>query len=214
MNQFADLLDDDYEVVEQAPAPLDSGPNFQATMKTSGVHDLQNGVTLNWLTQAFRLTRKQTIARLAKCPVLRAGQNGTKVYEFKVACSYMVDPRMSVAEYLETIGPNDLPKHLTKEYWGAKLQEQNWRTRAGELWASEDVIAVFGEMFKLIKTKSQLWGDSIDKVEVLSDAQRNTLQTLVDDLIGQIFNALVDLESGKATPSQLAEVDDDDTEEA
>lgn len=165
--------------------------------------------------QAFQVpTRRQTERRLEGCPILRAGKNGMKVYDFATACAYMVKPKVSIKQYVETLDAKDLPRHLQKEFWAAKLAEQRWRKQAGELWASEDVIAVFGEMFKLIKSKSQLWGDSIEKVGVLSDPQREKLRDLVDDLTGQIFEALANLESGQSTPSQIAEVDDDDIEEA
>lgn len=202
---FDDLLGDSEPVSDLEPAP--HGRDF--SLKPGDVHEVERGVTVAWLCQAFAIPRRQIEAKLTGCPAMRTMGRGMKVYDLRVAAAYLVKPKLDIASYIKNLDPKDLPERLKREFWAAKLAEQRWRRQAGELWASEDVIAVFGEVFKLIKSKSQLWADSLDTVEVLSDAQRETLTDLVNDLMSQIFKMLEDLESGRATAGQIAEADDD-----
>lgn len=204
LDQFDDLLGGDEEE-ELEPAPF--GRDFSLHM--GKLHEIQRGVTEPWLCQAFTLPRPVVRARLKECPLMRRGKNGTPIYDLRIAAAYLVKPRISIKEYIESIEPKDLPQTLQREFWAAKLSEQRWRRQAGELWASEDVVAVFGEVFKLIKNKTRLWQNSISSVEAMSQTQTDELQNLVEDLLDKIYQTLTALESGSATASQLAEVDED-----
>lgn len=208
-DMFDELLGESEPVPEELkPAP--HGRDF--SLKMGDVHLIERGVTLAWLCQAFTMGRSVVQAKLADCPAIKTFRHGSKLYDLRVAAAYLVKPKLDVTSYIKNLDPKDLPEKLKREFWAAKLAEQRWRKQAGELWASEDVIAVFGEVFKLIKGKSQLWEDSLDTVEVLSDLQRETLSELVNDLMAQIFKMLEDLESGRATASQIAEADDEQEE--
>ena len=205
---FEDILGDD-DVTPAPPAPH----GRDLSLKINTVHEVLRGVTVPWLCQVFNMTRPQVEKRLEHCPVMRrVGTNG-KIYELPIAAAYLVKPKMSVEQYINSMDTKDLPERLRKEFWTARLQEQKWRQKAGELWSTEDVLTVFGEVFKLIKTKSQLWSDSLETTTGLSDEQRALLGDLVDSLMGDIFDSLTALKTRKTTPSQLAEVDgveDDD----
>lgn len=204
LDGFSDLLGDTADDRYELP-PVET---FSA--KTADAHLVARGVTVAWLSEAFGLSRTVTQSRLASCPALRLVQNGGKTYDIRVAAAYLVKPRVSIEEYLNGLEPKDLPQQLQKEFWAAKLSEQRWRKQAGELFAAEDVIAVFGEVFKLIKNKTRLWQNSVSSVEALSNAQAEALQALTEDLLDKIYQSLLALESGSKTPSQLAEVDDED----
>ena len=205
---YDDLLGGGGIETEIAVAPY--GRDF--SLKVSDVDAIQRGVTVPWLCQAFTLGRRDVVARLSACPAIKTNTSGSKVYDLRVAAAYLVKPRLDLKAYIANLDPKDLPERLKREFWAAKLAEQRWRRQAGELWASEDVIAVFGEVFKLIKSKTQLWSDEVDAVETLTDLQRDAISERVNDLLSLIFKALEDLETGKATPSQIAEGDDDEEE--
>lgn len=193
---------------DDLPGPAPHGRDF--SLKISTVHDVLKGVSVPWLCQAFNMSRTQVEKKLENCPILRrAGANG-KIYELPVAAAYLVKPKMSIEQYIASIDAKELPERLRREFWTARLQEQKWRQKAGELWDSQDVIAVFGEVFKLIKNQSQLWGDTLETTVGLSDEQRLLLVDLVEDLMGKIFDQLTSLKEGKMTPSQLAEVDEEE----
>lgn len=71
---------------------LDDGNDFGKTMKSSNVHQVQSGVTINWLMQAFQMRRSTIIERLKDCPVVRVTDSGVKVYELPVAARHLIDP--------------------------------------------------------------------------------------------------------------------------
>lgn len=208
MSIFDDILGDE----DSAPTPpARFGRDF--SLRMASVHEVQRGVTIPWLCQAFGMGRRDVERMLRQCPVLRrTGTNG-KIYELAVAASYLVKPQISVEQYIKTIDAKDLPERLRKEFWTARLQEQKFRQKAGDLWATDDVLAVFGEVFKLVKNQSQLWSDSLETETGLTDEQRAILSDLVDDLMGKIFSMLGALKERKTTPSQLAEVEEVETDD-
>lgn len=203
---FDDLLGDTEE-------PLDPPYGEDFKLKISEVHEVDRGVTIRWLCAAFTMSRNQVIAKLAGCPSIRLAQNGGKVYELRVAASYLVKPQINIREYIEKLDPKDLPERLKREFWSSRITEQRFRREAGDLWRSEDVIALYGELFKLIKSKTQLWADSVENVEALTEPQREMLVELVDDLISNIYKTVEELETGRMTASSIAEADDDESEE-
>lgn len=208
MDQFEDLLGGGPAEADLPVAP--HGREF--SLKVADVDAIQRGVTVPWLCQAFTLGKTQVLAKLAGCPAIRTTASGTKIYDLRVAAGYLVKPKLDLKSYIANLDPKDMPERLKREFWASKLAEQRWRRQAGELWASEDVIAVFGEVFKLIKSKTQLWADNVDGIDALTDPQREAISELVSDLLASIFKSLEDLETGRTTPSQIAEGDDDQEE--
>lgn len=203
---FADLLGTAPPTLEDEIDPAPHGRHF--SFKLADVHEVNRGVTIPWLCQAFKMHRTTVESKLAGCPVLRTGRNGSKVYDLRNAASYLVDPRLDIAEYMRSLEPKDLPEQLRSEYWSSRLKEQKARQNAGDLWLTEDVQAAFGDIFKLIKDTAILWTDSIDETHGLTDDQRSTIDDLVRELLFQIGEAVAGYTRGKRTPSQAAELGD------
>lgn len=206
---FDDLLGDGDETPEIEPAP--HGRDF--SLKLSDVHEVERGVTVAWLCQAFTMPKTQVVAKLAECSAIKTHKHGGKVYDLRTAAGFLVKPRLDIATYVKNLDPKDLPEKLKREFWASRLAEQRWRRQAGELWASEDVIALYSELFKLIKSKTQLWEDKVSGADKLSDVQRETMLDLKDDLLSQIYKMVEELETGRMTASSIAEADDDESEE-
>lgn len=207
---FDELLGDGPKKYAEPVVPaLDSGRGIEKFFKTSHVHDLQRGVTTNWLAQAFGLNRKQVLSRLADCPVLRAGQNGTKVFDFRVACAYMVDPRVNVKKYIENLDPKELPESLRSEYWSARIKEQKARLNAEGLWRTEDVQQQFGEIFKMFKETVTLWTDTLDETTGLSSEQVGIVDDLARNLLNEVDAAIKTYVKQGRTRSQVQEFDED-----
>lgn len=206
---FDDVLGDGPSEEDSAP-PLDSGRGIEKFFKTSHVHELQRGVTINWLMQAFGMNRRQILNRLADCPVLRAGQNGTKVFDFRTACAHIVDPKVNVKKYIEKLDPKDLPENLRSEYWSARLKEQKARMIAQGLWRTEDVQAQFGEIFKMFKETVTLWADTLDETTGLTSEQVEIVDGLARSLLNEVHAAIQTYVSEGRTRSQIQEFDEDD----
>ncbi|RID91899.1 hypothetical protein D2N39_11735 [Gemmobacter lutimaris] len=211
-NAFADLLgaepEDDFDPGTEYAPPAPSGKDFR-TLKPSHVHELDRGVTINWLAQAFLKPRKDVEKLLARCPILRMGPNSSKIYDFRVAAAFMVPPRVSVKDYIKNLEPKDLPERLRSEFWSARLKEQKARLIARELWRSEDVQAAFGDVLKLIKDTVLLWTDTVEESSGITDEQRAILDELSRDLLARVGDSIDSYCTGSAQfPSQESELED------
>lgn len=202
---FEDLLGTDSEPVggnEIDPAP--EGKEFRS-LQSAYVHDLERGVTISWLAQAFKMPRHKVEKRLIGCPVMKAGTHGAKIYHFATACAYMVDPRVDVRRYIENMDRSELPEQLRMEYWSARQKEQVVRRNAGELWRDEDVLGAFGSVMMLIKDTVKLWTDQVEKRVGVTDEQRDLLDDLSRDLLQQIGDKVESYCKKDKTPSQEIE---------
>lgn len=208
---FADLLGSDSDPVPQPDVfhmyAQAGKPNL--TMRRAGAPRVTTGVTINWMAEAFGISATHLRRKLQNCPVKNVVGNGTKLYDLHEAATYFIQPR-NMAEHLAKMSAKELPTNLQREIWAARLAEQRWRQKAGELWNSEDCITIFSEVFKLIKSKSTLWIDSVNEVGTLTEEQEEVLRENVDQLLASIYQMVVQLQSGQVTPSQIAEAEEED----
>lgn len=204
---FDDLLGDAQPA--RAPLPAAAPEEMEVSLRRGNIHEVVGGVTVQWLSTVFRMSKPKVVQRLIRCPTLKTHQNGAVIYDLAAAAAYLVPPKTDVKAYLRGLKPDDLPEQLKDQFWAAKLKEQRWRTNAGELWTSDSVMEVFGETFKTIKQTVQLWTDSVEETVGVTDEQRIFLRNLSDDLLDKIHKALVTLDATSATRNQLSELDAD-----
>lgn len=218
---FDDLLGDPPDADEpdeprkKAGRPLGSknlpkGGASNLSLKMQEVHNVASGVSATWLQRVFRMPRYKLDAALTDCPVLRTAQNGGRIYDIKTAAAFLVEPTTDLEAYIQTIKADQLPEKLRETFWNAKIKEAKYRTMAGELWPTGSVLEVLGDTFKTLKKTTQLWIDTVDEEDELSDAQRALLTVLVDKLQDNMYKALVKQVANKSTESFLSELDDDE----
>ncbi len=174
----------------------------------AGVHveDMLKGVTVSWLSQVFDMDPKTVKAKLADCPPLHKRKAGY-TYHLPTACQYLVKPALSPDQFMRNMKPADLPAAFQQSFWDAALKRQKWEENAGELWRTDRVREVLGNMFQLIKFTLQLWPDTVERQKGLSDEQRVLLTELVDTLQKDIYQKLVSELGGLKTGPQLSELD-------
>lgn len=187
----------------------------QAEMKESSTRNglsavsVKNGVTVNWLASVFGKTTEWVRKRLVDCPPM--SQHGKSFrYDIKVAAEYLVDPKVDIAAYLRDLKATDLPASLQKEIWDARLKRQKWEAAAGDLWHTQDVMAVLSSTFAIVKSTIQLWPDTVERQEGLSDEQRQLLVRLGDTLQDEIYQGLLDAAKERSTKASLFDVDEED----
>lgn len=169
------------------------------------------GVTVYWLAQVFGMTTESVRMRLADCtPESVHGKSNR--YRVKDAAPYLVDPKIDVEKYMKRMRAGDLPPLLQKEIWDAKLKRQKWEAQAGDLWHTEDVIAVLSEVFATIKSTVQLWPDTVERTVGLEDEQRELLVSMGDTLQDEIYRKLQEMAKEKSTRSSIANLDDEPEE--
>jgi len=166
------------------------------------------GVTVTWLMQAFRMDRSTVKKRMANCQPLKYGKGNVPIYDFVQACEYLVKPKVDLDEYLKRLKPEDLPLDLRKEYWEAQLKKQRWEEKAGQLWRTEDVIEVYSEALKHIKTSTQVWASNLDRKTGLSTEQYDLLISMTDRLLSDMHQRLLEMQNNKTTPNSLDGAED------
>lgn len=203
--------DDDLDdLLGGAPSPTKRGPKPAAANQTTDWTVTLNGVSVTWLMQAFRMDRQTVKKKLARLLPIGNGSGGQPLYDFVQAASYLVKPQVDVGAYIQSLRPQDLPPLLQKEYWDARLKRQRWEERAGDLWRTDEVRNTFSEVFKLIRTRMQLWVDDLDRAKSLSNEHRLVVTQLVDSLQDDLHRSLIELAEQRQTASMKAEIDDED----
>lgn len=169
---------------------------------------VRQGVTVAWLAGALTMDRKTVQKRLAKCPVKAKGQGGFPIYDLAQAMSYLVKSNFDIADYMRTMNPSELPPMLKKEYWQAENSRALYMQRAGDLWHTDDVLAVFAEAFKRIKDTLQVFPDDLEREAGLKKEQYEYTQQRLDALREELSRVLCDMPKHRQTKNLLAEDDD------
>lgn len=166
-------------------------------------------VGITFLADVFRLDTRTAKKKLADCPVIANEGGGKPLYDFVQAAGYLVKPKLTGFSWLKSLRVQDLPAHLAPGIQSAMLSRQTYELRAGNLWKTEDVIAVFGDLFLTMKDTMQLWAETMRENAGLSDAQWVRFRELVDDLQNKLHAKLVEMPKLKQTRSSLAAIDAD-----
>lgn len=97
---------------------------------------------------------------------------------------------MDVEAYIKKMNHNELPKHLTKEFWAGQRARQDFLLKEGDLWPTTDVVKKVGELMKLMSMSMKLLADTVDRQAELTDKQRRIIIAIVDstqeDLVKQV----------------------------
>jgi hypothetical protein len=168
--------------------------------------DVFAGVTNSWLAHAFQMDTNTVKKKLARCPELRT-ERTNKIYSLRQAAGYLVAPKVDISQWIKTLNPKDLPPLLQDSYWSAMLKRQAWEEKAGDLWRTEQVLEVLGEVAKAIKTSVMLWGDNIQRVTGITDKQMQVLTEQQDGLLGDLHRLLVTQPEQRQSRNMLAELD-------
>lgn len=164
-----------------------------------------NGVTATWLGQMFNMDPRTVRKKLAAVSPIGRGKGGADLWNFRIACQYLVEPKIDLNEYLQTIRPEQLPNKINRDYWDAKLKEMKFREEAGELWRTEKVLDVFAETLKHMRGCMNLWIDTVEKNATTTPEQKKVIKNLIDSLQNDIHAMLIERGSSGETQSYLEE---------
>lgn len=170
------------------------------------------GVTVAFLSQVFQMDPAKVKRLLVNCPIKETRKRGAKqtqhLYDLAKAAAYLVEPMITTEELLAQISKDDLPPAINTAFWDAQLKRQRWEENAAQLWRTETIRPVIGNMFQTIKFTIQLWADTIERQKGLSEEQRELLNQLTDSLQTDIYTAMAENAKTAMTGPQLAELED------
>lgn len=157
---------------------------------------LFEGASISQLGKLFGLDNRTVAGKIVGVdPVGRRA--GHPIYAVKEAAPYLVETQLDVNDievvinYVRRLNHTNLPKMLTKEFWAAMTAKQRFEENAGDLWRTEDVVASYSELVNTIRMPLVLAIDTVESEVELSERQRRIMTALIDNLLGELSNAVV-----------------------
>lgn len=192
-----------------APEPSDEdligGPAPEDPL-VMALADVYGGVSSSWLAQVFGHDKNTIAKRLASAGLEVIGRrNGGPLYRIPDAAAYLVKPKVDLISYIKSLRPNDLPPMLNDAYWAAMLKRQKWEENAGDLWRTEDVLTVFGDLAFSFKTTANLWVEEVDRTKGLTPEQRLAITQLTDNLLESVYRLMVEAPNKRQTLPSASE---------
>lgn len=191
----------------------DDGP-VHAKLKPAAGRDaqiFQRPMSATFLATMLGMGPRTVQKKLAECPPIGQARSAP-LYDFRQALPYLVSPKANdIKAMIKKLGVHELPQSLQKDVWDARLKEQQWRERAGDLWRSEAVMEVFGDTFQALSSTMKLWTDQIAEENDLPNEVRDALMTRVDGLQKMLHERLVQMPGDKVTKSQVSEIENEES---
>lgn len=151
---------------------------------------LYDGANLSQLGVLFKMDHRTLVEKLH--PLQPTGErNGVPTYAVLEAARYLVKPEYEIEAYIKRMHHNDLPKHLSKEFWAGQRSKQDYLIKAGQLWDTSQVIETMGEVFQNFRMAVQLIRDSVERQVELTPRQRDLITEQLDGVLIEAQRALV-----------------------
>lgn len=165
------------------------------------------------LFQIDNRTFKKAVFESGAKPVGRV--NRGDIYSVRELAPYIVKPVGDIEAYIKKMRHEDLPKHLSKEFWAGQRSRQEYEEKAGQLWRTEKVVQEVGEIFKLIKISALLFKDTVDRQTTLTAQQKQLIDQMVRGLLNDIRDRILKhfAEPEKAEEPKHASIQEADDEE-
>lgn len=193
------------DLIGFAPPSAAEPEEFEESI-TLDMAETYGGVSASWLAQMFGADKNTIKKKLAASGIEIIGRrNGGPLYRLADAAAYLVKPKVDLTSYIKSLRPNDLPPMLNEAYWSAMIKRQKWEENAKDLWHTDDVLKVLGDLNVLIRTRVTLWTEDIDRREGLTQDQRELITSLSDDLLKSVHDLLVNMPSRGETQASIAE---------
>lgn len=185
------------------PSERDEPHLEKLSFSARDVHLLKQGVSVQWLARAFRMTRHHVEKKLRACPVQSMGDWGNPMYDLVEAAAYLVEPKVDIKEYLKTAKDEDLPEKFRESVWNSKLKKQRWEEKAGHLWRTEYIMDRMGEVLANTRQSVQQIPDRVERIAGLSIEQYRIVRNATDEVLTQIYEEIVAMQEGASTFNQL-----------
>jgi hypothetical protein len=147
--------------------------------------------TMSQIAQLFE-TDAKTLPQRMKGVIPCGKRNGYKVYKIREAASRLVKPGYEIEEFIRQMSPQELPPLLNKEFWNGQRARIAFEREMGNLWPTEEVVALFAVLESGIRQTMLLVVDDIEREEGLTDGQRRAFRRITDASITQFKEKLTE----------------------
>lgn len=149
---------------------------------------IYKGLNQDQLMRMFKLDHRTVKKRIFESGIKPVGTfHGADLYAVHEIAPYLVKPVFDVETYIKKMSHDELPKHLTKEFWAGLRSKQDYEEKAGLLWRTETVVEKVGELMKLVKMSALLMNDAVERQTELSDRQKGIIKTLTHGMLADLM---------------------------
>ena len=154
---------------------------------------IYKGLTISQLCEILGMDRRLLTSKIEENNIKPSGTNqGFPIYKLKEVMPYVVKPAYDVEEYLSRMNPQDLPKHLSKEFWAGQRSKQEFMLKNGDLHPTKDVVEALGDIFKLVKSTARLTVDTVERRAELTADQRNAIIRIMDGMLLELHKKITE----------------------
>ena len=161
-------------------------------MKTSDELKIVHvGATPSELGKMFGMSPQEINNRLVGKVIPNKTEHKTPRYLIAEAAPYLCNVEFDIEEYLKGMSPAKMPPALQKAFWSALNARQDYEENRGDLWRTQRVVEVLGEVFKNISMTAQMFEDTVSQETELTAKQREIIIKLSEGLRGTMHQSLV-----------------------
>lgn len=193
------------EILAFAAEAGDPTDNLPAPGRPPDAADLHRPVTRTYLATVLNVHPRHLVKQLGNCPTIGRGSKGEPLYDFREACSYILEPKIDILVWLKSQNAMSLPPHINKAFWDAMRSRQMVEERAGDLWRTGDVLEVLARTAMTIKETATLWVEALPGKDLLTTEQYESIRGNVNDLLNEVHRRLVEMPMLGATHATSAE---------
>lgn len=191
-------------MAKASPVALRQRRSNQNDVETEAM--LFQGANITQLGKLFRMERRDITAKISGNVPPCGERGGYPIYFIHEVAPHIVKPIYDIETYLKRMHHNDLPKHLSKEFWAGLRQRQEYLKAEGDLWETDKVIEVMADAFKTLRMTLLLASDTVEREMTLTHQQRDKLRVIFDGALNDLADSLVNRFADRAKK----EVIDDD----
>lgn len=170
---------------------------------------IYKGLTISQAAAILECDRRDLTAKIESHNVRPCGMNrGFPIYKLKELMPLVVKPTYDIENYLRNMAPQDLPKHISKEFWAALRSKQEYELKEGNLWPTSKVVQEVGELVKLVRMTTLLTVDTVERQSELSEDQRSIIKRIMDGMLLDLHQEVIKKFGSKGTANGN-EPDDD-----
>lgn len=156
---------------------------------------IYQGASVNQLAEMFKIKSPDIMRRLGDLLPVGTGRQGNPIYNVAEAAARLVPPVVTpemIDRYMRSVNHAHLPPMVSKFYWQGKRDREKYLQEANELWHTEDVVRVAGDVFQSLRLSIMLIPDVLRDEADLNDGQFQIVQKIVDEALEGTRARLVD----------------------
>lgn len=135
---------------------------------------------------------KNSMPRLLQGVAPVGKRKGFPIYKVAEAAAMLVEVGYDVEERLRHMNQADLPPLLSKEFWNGQSARKKFEKESGNLWETEDVMAMVASLLHEVAINQKLMLDNVERQAGLNANQRAAIQRISEGTVNATREAVIE----------------------